>query len=194
MAVGPSHPVPFSWLASLAAFSLLSQGCSDTPSDSGGDSSELGPPVGHMDTGCEAAEPSVLVGGGAEVYEPLNDGDPATIVHGPQGGWHMLASARVSNTLDIVTITYTTHLLPEETSLSWNQYRVQLQLFEECTGDYPGMYGYLDVSALAEGEADTPPELLEGRELRLSLQVTDTDGHEVEASVVVVGELDPVDG
>lgn len=150
-------------------------------------------PLGEMNPECEGRTPTVAVGGGATAYAPLHDGDDATIVHGPQGGWHVLASGRIANTLNVVTITYTIHVLPEGTPVSWNQYRVQLVPYDACTGDYPGMYGYLDVSAMADGDADTPPELLVGRELELTLAVEDADGHAATSSVTVIGQPDPSD-
>lgn len=159
----------------------------------GSDTGDTAVVVGVITGDCASQPASVVVGGGSSEYEPLSEGDPATLVHGPQGGWHVLASARVANTLNVVSITYTIHLLPEGTSLSFNQYRVQLVPYDDCTGDYAGMYGYLDVSALATGDDDTPPELLEGRDLELTLQVVDSEGREATASVTVVGELDPAD-
>ncbi len=171
-------------LVGVVAYALT--GCVGAVGSEGSSASELDPE-------CAAEEASVSVGGGDTTYEPLSDGDPAMIVHGPQGGWHLLASARVRNTLNRVTITYTAKVLPEETPISWNQYGVQLQEQGSCTGDYPGMYAYLDVSDLAEGEADTPPELLEGKEIQLRLQVEDEDGRAAEASVTVIGALDPAD-
>lgn len=177
-------------LALLAAASQAA--CVSGTTDSG----DTGPrtiPLGSMAAECAEYPATVAVGTGSMAYEPLQDGDPATIVHGPQGGWHVLASGRIANTLNVVTISYSIRTLPEGTPVSWNQYRVQLVPYDTCTGDYPGMYGYLDVSALADGEADTPPELLVGRELELTLQVEDADGRAASGSVTVVGALDPTD-
>jgi len=177
----------------LAVSALCSWSCHGGRVDSDTAEPSHVPPVGVIAEDCATLPASVIVGGGASEYEPLSAGDPATLVHGPQGGWHVLASGRIANTLNVVAITYTIHLLPEGTPLSWNQYRVQLVPFDPCTGDYAGMYGYLDVTALADGEADTPPELLEGRELELTLQVADSEGREASSSITVVGQLDPAD-
>ncbi len=175
----------------VAAAALLLSCRAHRDSDTG-DSTDVAP-VGSIPEQCASRPATVLVGGGATAYEPLSDGDGATIVHGPQGGWHILASARIANTLNVVSITYTIHLVPEGTSLSSNQYRVQLVAHDDCTGDYPGMYGYLDVTALVDGTANTPPELLEGRELELTLQATDSEGRSATSSVTVVGQLDAAD-
>ena len=161
----------------------------DTDTDSGAHT----PPVGDIDPDCAVQPATLLVGQGADAYEPLADGDSATLVHGPQGGWHVLAAARVANTRNVVTFTYTIQLLPDNQPLSWNQYRVQMVPYDTCTADYFGMYGYLDVAPIAEGEADTPPEVLAGKELKLTLKAEDQDGRIATDSVTVIGELDPSD-
>ena len=41
----------------------------------------------------------------------------------------------------------------------------------DCSGYYVGMFGYINVSGLQDGELDTPPELLGGHDLRMSFHV-----------------------
>ena len=45
---------------------------------------------------CVAAEPAVELGTGEIAFEALEDGDSIYVIHGPQGGYHLLASLRVA--------------------------------------------------------------------------------------------------
>lgn len=169
---------------------LLLLACQPAPvDDTGDDPSTL--PVGDIDAACMNEAATVELGTGDTGFVPLADGDHVTMVHGPQGGWHVLASARVAYTLDVVAITYTIDALGSE--VSWNRYVVDLVPEDTCVGAYAGMYGYLDVSRLAEGDADTPPELLVGAELTLTLVIEDHDGRTATDSRTVIADPDPAD-
>jgi hypothetical protein len=135
----------------------------------------------------------VEIGDGNDPFVAIEDGSTHIMTHGPQGGWHMLASVRVTNTDDIVSIHYTADVLPEETRVSDNKYRVQLKDEGKCQGTYWNMYGYLDASALAVGDLDTPPELLCGKTIRLSMEIADADNRGGTASVEVQALNDPAD-
>lgn len=143
--------------------------------------------------GACAGEAVVEVGDGNDPFAPIEEGSDHTMTHGPQGGWHMLASVRVTNTDDIVSIHYTIDLLPEESRISDNSYRVQLKDVGNCQGTYWNMYGYLDASALVNGEADTPPELFCGKTARLTMEVEDGDGKGGQTTVEVTAVNDPAD-
>ncbi len=145
------------------------------------------------DTGPCAGAALVEIGDGTDPFVPLLDGGAVTMVHGPQGGWHMLAGVRVSHTDDIVSIHYTIETVPDRVSVSDNSYRVQLRDEGNCQGTYWNMYGYLDASELAVGELDTPPELLCGATLELTIAVEDGDGKGAEASLQVTAAADPLD-
>ena len=160
----------------------------------------LGCPVGNdlaascTDTGaCACDSASVEVGGGDVEFIPLTDGADATMVHGPQGGWHVLGSARMSNFSPIVRIHYTVTVEATGAIVADNNYRVEMRTDGECSGYYAGMYGYLDVRELADGELDTPPELLAGQELRLTMEVADEQGAAATDSLMVIAALDPMD-
>jgi hypothetical protein len=142
---------------------------------------------------CGASPASVEVGGGAMAFEPAADGDAVTMVHGPQGGWHVLASVRLDDVDPIVSLHYTIAVQPEGTVVSDNAYRVQSLEDTPCGGYYPGMYGYLLVDALAEGELDTPPELLAGRELLLRIDIEDEAGRTASDTLTAIAALDPID-
>ena len=76
---------------------LFFLGCSgDRPIDSGDTSAP----------GCFGDAPALTIGSGEYEWVDLTDQGPVTMVHGPQGGWHMLGSARIDNTEPIVRIRF----------------------------------------------------------------------------------------
>lgn len=165
------------------------------------------PPDGHEDSPppkppcdptvepvCSCEEAALTIGDGQDLFTPLVAGQEVTIVHGPQGGWHVLASVQVANTSPFVILKYKVHTLPELTQVSNNLYNVQLPLWTDCTGQLSDIFGYLEVSSLAVGELNTPPELLVGRQLRISMTLTDINGRGATSTMDVVGKLDPMDG
>lgn len=163
--------------------------------DTAGDSGESGEPA------CFDAEPSVSVGAsavdadGRPIWVAMADSSEQVMVHGPQGGWHILASADVRSMEQIVTLVYTVSWPARGSAeLSRGVFRVMLVPNEaRCGGFYAGMLGVLDVSALAMGEADTPPELLAGEELLLRMEATDEAGRAASDSRTVIAVPDPVD-
>ena len=149
---------------------------------------------GHSrrDTGCGEGV-TVAVGTGDAAYVPLQAGDPVTMVHGPQGGWHILGSALVQNSAPVVSLHFTIHTADAGVLIADNTYRVLLVESPPCGGSFPGMYAYLNVSALADGEADTPPELLGGARLKMRIEATDDEGGLGVGEIEVVAALDPID-
>jgi hypothetical protein len=143
--------------------------------------------------GCFASAPTIQIGGGDTTYEELSAGDAVTMVHGPQGGWHMLASVWAENFDQIVEIDYTITVLETGAVISDNSYRVALVTQGECGGYFPGMYGYLSVTDIAEGELDTPPELLAYETVVLAMTVADSEGRTASAELEVIAEPDPID-
>jgi hypothetical protein len=159
----------------------LMLGCTDTGSETGAVSS------------CFDVAPHLSIGTGESEWLPLESGDAVTMVHGPQGGWHILGSVRLDNTDQIVVVDYSVHVAETGELIADDSYRVALVLDEECSGYFPGMYAYLDVSSLAEGEADTPPELLAYEDVVLSMSVTDSSDRMVASEITVLAVPDPVD-
>jgi hypothetical protein len=133
-----------------------------------------------------------VIGDGQPVFTPLIPGQEVTIVHGPQGGWHVLASIQLANMIPFVTVEYTVDTIPDLTRVSYNLYNIQID-WADCVGELVNIFGYLEVSALEEGDLDTPPELLVGRTIRLTMKVTDVEGRTATASIDVVGKLDAID-
>lgn len=155
----------------------------------GKDSNE---PVESQPSACPG-EASIAIGDGNELFAEIPAGSSVVMTHGPQGGWHMLASVLVENTDMIVTLNYAIDVLPEMTRISDNNYRVQLKSTGDCSGIYWNMYGYLDVAALTDGELDTPPELLCEKNLRMSITATDSSGKSATSTVDIIAAPDPSD-
>jgi hypothetical protein len=169
-------------------------GCLGKITDSGGSS-----------VPCYERSPELTIGTGEFHWKNLADGDSLTMVHGPQGGWHMLGSMRLGNTLQIIEVDFTITDLESGSEISSNHYRVAMIMEEECDGYYPGMYGYLNVSDLSQGDLDTPPELLGGHEMLLKMSANDctlsqNDAGQcvradrwVDSTLSVIAELDAMD-
>ena len=133
------------------------------------------------------------IGTGEDEFVELADHAPLTMVHGPQGGWHMLASVRVSGTQPEVHIQYEIIHPESGVRVSDNSYNLALRMEDACVGSYVGMYGYLSVQALVEGELDTPPEILDGDSLILRMEVQDVDFNQAAAEAPVTAVRDAVD-
>lgn len=175
----------------LLSFGLT--GCS-------GEASLVGDATDTAPLACEDRPASVAIGGSGTdelqrpIWTEMPEGSEQTMVHGPQGGWHILASADVQSTDDIVTIEYAISWPAQgDVQLSYGSFRVMLVPDARCGGYYAGMLGILDVSAVASGEADTPPELLAGETLTLSMDIVDLNGLTASDAVNVIAALDPDD-
>ena len=183
--------LPLLLLAACSSGPRDNESLSTCDSDSFEDS---GVQVGVIDPSCRCRAPELEIGTGMEQYEPVADGADIPMVHGPQGGWHILAAVQLLNTRNVVEML--AKVYDAETGVAVTTdlvYRVQLVSGESCIGTFPNMYLYLDVSALEEGERDTPPELLACREVRISMCVDDTGGRSMCEEKVVRVQPDPAD-
>ena len=190
-------------LATLGCFS--SQNPADTPGGGGGDTGGTVPDDPADDTGgtgddtgagplpCSERPARVEVGTGENIFESLVEAEPVVMVHGPQGGWHMLGSVRTHNMHNIIEVHYTVTDVSSGVVVSDNNYRVAVVEDEECSGYYPGMYGYLDVADLATEFATRPPEVLGYKLVDMKMSVTDYDGRVVTQTLRVTAQPDPVD-
>jgi hypothetical protein len=176
------------WLATTG-FALVTLGCARSSGKT-----ESRRETGASDTGgpCQQAAASVEIGTGDSTFVSLAEDDPVIMVHGPQGGWHMLGSVRVRHTTPVVNIRF---LIETEASeiIADNNLNVLLIDEGDCQGLYPGMYAYLDVGALSVGENDTPPELLSYARLRMIGTVTDQQGRVATDERWVTAVPDPQD-
>ncbi len=154
-------------------------------------------PVGFIEEACCARDPEVELGVGEGCHEPLSEEGCVTMVHGPQGGWHIWFSFQtttfrnvVSYEIDIVDVESGESLLKDDADSA----RVAVLATEdECVHTYPGVFGYLNqLSNLPDyTPTSTPPELLCHKELELSITVTDTDGREITVTERALASGDP---
>ena len=154
---------------------------------------------------CTDLAPNLVVGTGEREFETLEEGEEVIMVHGPQGGWHMLGSIQLFNTFPIVEIDFTITDIESGALISKNYYRVGLLMEDDCNGYYPGMYGYLNVQDIAQEELNTPPELLGGHQLEMEMISNDCTESQNEQGICVredrwssnrirvTAALDPID-
>jgi len=170
-------------------------GCAGCPG--GGSDKDTEPCVGdtgsELDVECQCELPTAQVGEGDYEFVSVPDGSEVTMIHGPQGGWHILGAIRVENILPIISIHYTITDDLSGVVVSDNKYRVMTVRDTDCGAFYPGMYGYLDVGELAEDECDTPPELLCGNTLTMQMDVIDGEDRIASDTLSVVAIHDPAD-
>ncbi len=137
---------------------------------------------------CCTGELTLTVGTGTDPFEEREEGSCHTMIHGPQGGWHMEVSARVCGTYDRVYLHYEIYDVETGIQISDNTYKVALQPETEgCCGVFDGMFGFLDMSDLSTEEARNPPELICLNELELRLEVWDLAGQVVQTDRRVIG-------
>jgi hypothetical protein len=159
------------------------------------------------------AEPMTLTPGtGAAAYVALADGDPVTIMHGPQGGWHIETAGYVQHSVQALS------LHPKVTAVALGLGLAGTEL-PDTTADPPEAGDLPEFKALAfysDATCDgqfwgvrafvddvvTPPNgmtyqeficSLENQELLLEITASDlANGRSVTSSVTVVAQLDPI--
>lgn len=67
-----------------------------------------GPAITELDAGPpeDGGSPRLEVGTGESTFVALNDGDPVELVHGPQGGYHVLVAVRATSLAATVGYAY----------------------------------------------------------------------------------------
>jgi hypothetical protein len=138
--------------------------------------------------------PAVLLGTGATEWVALGSGDPVTLVHGGQGGWHVDVSGWMTGSAPEVAIAPTVRQTSTGLALAGDQDPTFVALAEYdpsvCEGVFIGNRAFLD---------DQPTNLaaicaLEGEPLEVCVTVTQlVDGREALACGAAVAALDPVD-
>ena len=164
---------------------------------------EMEEPADGSDTGgpegCLADDLGLSLGTGVLEYSPVSENDDITIVHGPQGGWHIDVAGRLSNTGQEVSIAPTVTLLETGDQLAGDQ-NPSLQAIvdydaDACTGDFFGLRAFIDDFSPQD---DLPYQAfvcsLGGKQLALSVRVTDfATNRTVVEEVTLVAAHDAVD-
>lgn len=161
-------------------------GCPPTPSTDTGGGQDANAEVGG----------TLVADDGSESFLPMVDGDPVTMVHGPQGGWHVLGSLRAVDTPEVVAIHFTVTDEDDGWLVSDNLYELLLTEGDDGALYRLSMFGFLDVHEHAQGELNTPPELLAGKVLRLQMDVRDAadpEGPATTATLRAIATKDPAD-
>ena len=86
------------------------------------------------DNPCFSKAPQVHIGTGEYEWQEIED-DSLMMIHGPQGGWHMLGSIWLAIQLKIVEVSFQIFTL-DDVMISDNNYRVAMIMEEECVGYY----------------------------------------------------------
>ncbi len=146
-------------------------------------------PSGTAPDGCAAGEnPTLDVGAGASEYSALDDGDAVELVHGAQGGFHVVI-ALDGQFLDVVEgsrvpgqITATIDGVETAVTSPYLDFR--------CNPDTGTVqsFGTLLIFTPTEDQLQglTPPEFLQGKTAEIHAEVTDRDGRVVRADRTVV--------
>ena len=135
-------------------------------------------PVGTINEECCARPSEVEIGNGERCHQSFPEEGCVTMVHGPQGGWHIWQAIETYNLGVVGDMTWSITLGESGPVVSATEYRVGLIAdgSSECRKTFSGMIGYLDVSSLGSGGCDSPPELLAYREVCLTVTLEDETG------------------
>jgi hypothetical protein len=127
--------------------------------------------------------PMVEIGTGETAFEPLEDGDSIYIVYGPQGGYHFNGSLRVQgidagepDDLDEPTNPVTVFEAFEgeqQVDMDASTYK---QGIDPVEGE-PGIYQMLGRRVILDITSD---DQLDGKEVRMTVRIEDTNGVVVE--------------
>jgi len=136
---------------------------------------------------CADHEPQVRLTRGDDVQADLVDGEPTTLVFGPQGGFHVLFGVRVVDPSPRVTLDVSVDA-PQGRVVD-NHYRLRLDTLDEqgCVHGFDDLFGFIDTSAIDPDAR--PPELLHGQTLLMRVQVEASQGVLVD-EVEVVGQAE----
>lgn len=123
--------------------------------------------VGCAGASVDAEAPSLEVGTGSWRFEPIEDGQPVSLVRGAQGGWHVWVSARVRGmNEDTPVLTIETQPADERRP---PQRMESLAHLERAAAD--GTRATIGWAAIIDD-----PECLVGELMRLRVEVTAPDG------------------
>ena len=136
----------------------------------------------------------IVVGNGDDEHLPLSNGDYVTIVHGPQGGWHIDVSGEVYGTGVVVGLLVSATRTEDDVVVASNSTATFIQLagWEPVgqVGIFVGERAFLDVYIPFEEVC-----ALHGAELELCAEAEDlaNPGTWASGCVTVIADPDPVD-
>jgi len=145
---------------------------------------------------CHDGPLELSVGTGAIMFEPLSTGSPVTIVHGPQGGWHIDIAGEVTGTTDIVEVASVITLASSGDAIAGDQQPTRIALSDwddaGCTGNFFGITTYVDDIPSTDQQAICD---MEGETLTIELTVTDLSAPSITITEVldVTMALDAID-
>jgi len=145
---------------------------------------------------CHDTPMALSVGTGLDMFEPLNPSDEITVVHGPQGGWHIDIGGEVTGTTDLVEVSSTITVVSTGDVIAGDQQPTRIALFgwdeSSCTGTFFGITTYVDDIPSTDQEFVCG---LEAETLEIELTVTDLSAPSktITETLEVTMALDPVD-
>lgn len=142
---------------------------------------------------CDSLPPAVSVGNGDTAHVPLQDGDPVTMVHGPQGGWHVWVSLAVTNLGPDLRIHITLEDLTRGDAMADLNYAMVAPAPDACVSTLVGLFGFLPYDDPGTPEDETPPDWRACDTFRICAEVSDDDGRSAHACVDAVAIPDPAD-
>lgn len=122
---------------------------------------------------CDDAPASLRLGTGDLALEPLSPGASVDLVHGPQGGWHLLVSVGATGTADAVHLGLQLTELASTQRVADSAYDLLLAREDACEGLAIGLFAYLDTSAIDPDRA--ADQVLSGAALRLDVTLRDAE-------------------
>lgn len=160
--------------------------------------------AGCGDKSADSATPecsglAVELGEGEFAFAPRSDGDAVTMVHGPQGGWHIDIAGRVSGSTGTVSLVPSVLESNQQVSLAGigqeNEPPFELVGWtaRSCTGTFFRLRAIID-----DVDPGGPYQrficTLNDNPLTVSVEATDTgSGETVSASFNAIAKLDPDD-
>ena len=133
---------------------------------------------------CFETLPSAELGTGEGAFVPVANGDQVPVIHGSQGGNHILGSVRVHHMSPIVLVHYSLTNKDAEV-VSDQSYRILLVDEGDCAASAVGLYGYLGFLGGGTGSEDAAVLLL-WTNVQMKIDVTDTEGRFVSAEATIV--------
>lgn len=143
---------------------------------------------------CVSGRPTLALGEGEVLFEPLAPGDSVVMVHGPQEGWHITGAIRAWNTDSIVRLEYQVTVPDFDDAVIVDQnYRFKLVPEEGCSGYQPALTGYIELDEVTSDEKVRPYEILAYKDVVMHMHLTDDNGVDLEESLTLTAVPDEQD-